>query len=150
MLIEDRRRPRRAAVQALSGFVALALVLMLTMAPVSSAVTTRSLRAKISGTANVLSIGSSGPSVAGLQRRLTVLGYRPGAVDGNFGSSTASAVLAFQKREGLPRTGIVGLMVQSALSRPSGAGPRPGLPIPRIEVDIARQIAFVVLPIGPS
>jgi len=39
--------------------------------------------------------------------------------------------------------------VLQALRDPNGAGPRGGLAVPRIEIDIARQIAFVVLPSQP-
>jgi peptidoglycan hydrolase-like protein with peptidoglycan-binding domain len=96
-----------------------------------------------------LSLGSKGQTVAKLQKRLTSLGYRPGATDGLYGASTASAVLAFEKREGLPRDGQAGSQVLSALQHPTGAGPKSGLPTPRVEVDIARQIAFVVRPHQP-
>lgn len=95
---------------------------------------------------NMLQLGSSSARVLALQQRLAALGYRPGAVDGFFGAATASAVLAYQKHEGLPRDGIAGPVVQGdVFQAPKGAGPRPGLPTPRIEVDLARQIAFVVL-----
>jgi peptidoglycan hydrolase-like protein with peptidoglycan-binding domain len=97
----------------------------------------------------VLSLGSTGPSVLTLQRRLQALGYRPGDLNGVFGATTASAVLAFQKREGISRTAVVGAAVQSALTHPTGQGPRSGLPVPRIEVDLSRQIVFVVLKGSP-
>lgn len=139
---------RWVVVHLLAGLLPFALLLLLAAGQESSAVTTHEPQTNIAVTSDVLSIGSKGPSVTELQRRLVVLGYRPGAVDGTFGADTASAVLAFQKREGLPRTSFVGPQVRIALSRPNGAGPRPG-PIPRIEVDIARQIAFVVLPNRP-
>lgn len=83
-----------------------------------------------------------------LQDRLTSLGFRPGPADGTFGAATASAVLAFQKREGLSRDAVSGPQVLAALRDPKGAGPRIG-PVPRIEVDIARQIMFVVFPGQP-
>ncbi|MEO9181029.1 MAG: L,D-transpeptidase family protein, partial [Acidimicrobiales bacterium] len=83
-----------------------------------------------------------------LQGRLASLGFRPGPPDGTFGAATASAVLAFQKREGLPRDAVAGPQVLGALRDPKGAVPRIG-PMPRIEVDIARQVAFVVLPSQP-
>ena len=43
-----------------------------------------------------------------VQRRLRRLGYRPGRVDGLFGPRTQAAVLAFQRKHALPRTGEVG------------------------------------------
>jgi peptidoglycan hydrolase-like protein with peptidoglycan-binding domain len=89
--------------------------------------------------------GDEGPEVAALQRRLAELGYRPGDEHGRFGAQTASALLAFQKHEGLTRDQLAGPAVKIALEAPSGAGPIPGLPIPRIEVDLDRQIAFLVL-----
>jgi peptidoglycan hydrolase-like protein with peptidoglycan-binding domain len=94
--------------------------------------------------ANLLKLGSKGTAVTKLQRRLSTLGYRPGAADGVFGAATASAVLAFQKRNGLTRDAVVGAAVEGALASPKGQGPRSG-PVPRIDVDIARQIIFVVL-----
>ncbi len=93
-----------------------------------------------------LTLGSKGPQVVALQKRLTALGYRPGPPDGLYGASVASAVLAFQKREGLTRSGNAGTATQAALVKPKGAGPHATGPVPRVEVDIARQIAFVVLP----
>jgi peptidoglycan hydrolase-like protein with peptidoglycan-binding domain len=46
--------------------------------------------------------------VRDLQRRLAALGYRPGTRDGLFGPRTQAAVLAFQRKHGLRRTGSVG------------------------------------------
>jgi peptidoglycan hydrolase-like protein with peptidoglycan-binding domain len=46
--------------------------------------------------------------VRDLQRRLIRLGYRPGTRDGLFGPRTQAAVLAFQHKHGLPRTGSAG------------------------------------------
>ena len=42
-----------------------------------------------------------------VQRRLLRRGYRPGPVDGRFGARTRAAVLWFQTKHGLPRTGRV-------------------------------------------
>ncbi len=96
----------------------------------------------------VLNIGDSGPQVVALQQRLATLGYRPGDPDGRFGAATQSAVVAFEKHEGLTRDGAVGPAVQERLKHPTGAGPRSLAPQPHIEVDLDRQIAFVVLPAG--
>jgi len=120
----------------------------------SSTTATSSTSSSTGGTSGaaasaVLKVGSTGPAVLKLQQRLTALGYRPGSVDGHFGAATSSAVLAFQKRQGLARDGVAGTAVLAALDDPTGAGPRSGGPTPRIEVDIARQIAFVILPGQP-
>ena len=92
----------------------------------------------------LLKLGESGAAVKRLQERLAALGYRPGSADGTFGAATASAVLAFQKREGLTRDSVVGPSVEAALAHPQAAGPPAG-PIPRLDIDIARQLVFVVL-----
>ncbi len=107
-------------------------------------VTSTSVAPTTSTTNNLLSLGRSSPEVAMLQQQLAQLGYRPGTPDGFFGAATASAVLAFEKREGLTRDGIAGPEVLSRILAPSGGGPHAGLPVPRIEVDVARQIVFVV------
>lgn len=93
--------------------------------------------------ADLLRQGDENPEVEVIQERLTALGYRPGSVDGRFGGNTTSAVLAFQKREGLSPDGVIGPAFLEALEDPSGAGPRPGSGS-RIEVDLDRQIAFIL------
>lgn len=88
--------------------------------------------------------GDEGPEVEQLQAQLEALGYRPGRVDGRFGPATTSAVMAFQKREGLGRDGVAGPATLAALAAgPQGAGPRHPGPGPRLEVDLDRQIMFV-------
>lgn len=86
--------------------------------------------------------------MAALQQQLAALGYRTGAHDGRYGPATVSAVLAFQKREGLGRDGSAGPEVLGRIAAPQGVGPRPDGPVPRVEVDLARQVAFVVLADG--
>lgn len=88
--------------------------------------------------------GDTGDHVRELQERLADLGFRPGTVNGVFGKETASAVMAFQKMEGLQRDSIVGPQVLAALEDPSGAGPERDEPGPRVEVDLDRQIMFAV------
>jgi peptidoglycan hydrolase-like protein with peptidoglycan-binding domain len=90
-----------------------------------------------------LQAGGSGDAVAALQRRLADLGFRPGPADGRFRDATASAVVAFQKHEGLARDGRATPEVLARLAAPTGAGPR-STAGPRIEVDLDRQLAFVV------
>jgi peptidoglycan hydrolase-like protein with peptidoglycan-binding domain len=94
-------------------------------------------------TSGFLRQGDESPEVQELQETLIALGFRPGDADGRFGADTTSAVLAFQKHEGLDRDGIVGPGVLSALESPQGAGPQDSSG-PRIEVDLDRQIAFII------
>ncbi|MGH3013177.1 MAG: L,D-transpeptidase family protein, partial [Gaiellaceae bacterium] len=88
--------------------------------------------------------GSKGRAVKKLQKRLARLGYRPGPAGGAYGAATASAVMAFEKHEGLGRDGVAGPQVRARLPKPKGDGPRRQGPRPRIEVDLDRQIAFLV------
>lgn len=56
----------------------------------------------------VMRSGAMGDGVVKLQQRLKELGYYTGAVDGQFGPGTRTAVTAFQQRNGLTPDGIVG------------------------------------------
>ena len=56
----------------------------------------------------LLKEGASGLDVRKLQGRLAELGYYAGGVDGIYGSTTTSAVKAFQKANGLGADGIAG------------------------------------------
>ena len=86
--------------------------------------------------------GGTGPVVEALQGRLAELGYRVGAVDGRFGGATTSAVMAFQKAEGLAVDGVPGAQTLARLDNPQAAVPAGGAL--RIEIDLARQVLFVV------
>jgi peptidoglycan hydrolase-like protein with peptidoglycan-binding domain len=88
--------------------------------------------------------GSTGPEVTRLKERLAALGYRPGSAGDRFDAATASAVLAFQEAEGLPRDSIVGPEVEARLEQPKAAGPKSSDPGPRVEVDLDRQIMFII------
>lgn len=97
----------------------------------------------------VLREGSTGPEVESLEGQLQSLGYRPGPVDGSYDAQTASAVMAFQKHEGLGRDGAAGPETRGKIFAGStGAGPRHVGAGPHLEVDIARQIMFVTLADG--
>lgn len=58
--------------------------------------------------------GNRGPNVKTIQQRLRDLGYTLG-VDGDFGSGTAKAVAAFQKKNNLGSDGVVGSGTWAAL-----------------------------------
>jgi peptidoglycan hydrolase-like protein with peptidoglycan-binding domain len=96
-------------------------------------------------TAAPLSVGSRGPEVRALNTRLAELSYLPaGTVSGRFTEATFHAVIAFQKQRSLPRTGVVGWKVLRALE--SATAPRPWTAGAgrRIEVSLAKQLAFLV------
>ena len=63
----------------------------------------------------VLRQGSKGNEVREVQRRLKAWGYYKGSVDGVYGAGTKNAVIAFQKKNGLPADGVVGKGTYKAL-----------------------------------
>jgi lipoprotein-anchoring transpeptidase ErfK/SrfK len=86
------------------------------------------------------------PAVKAAQRRLIALGYMvKGDDDGRLGPATANAILAFQKWEGLNRTGLLDSRTKNQLSsatRPTplrrrGAGKR-------AEILLDRQVALLI------
>jgi len=66
-------------------------------------------------TSAVLRQGARGSDVKEMQRRLKQWGYYNGSVDGIFGTGTRSAVILFQKKNGLKADGIVGKETFKAL-----------------------------------
>ena len=88
-----------------------------------------------------LALGAHGPSVWELERRLAALHYAV-EINGFFGDDDVEAVYAFQKVEGLARTGAVDTAFWSRLSRARTPSPRYGGD--HVEVDKARQVLFVV------
>ena len=65
--------------------------------------------------AAVLRQGARGDEVKEVQRRLKQWGYYSGSVDGVFGTGTRSAVILFQKKNGLTADGVVGKQTYKAL-----------------------------------
>ncbi len=77
------------------------------------------------------------------EQRLTDLSYRSGVIDGHADSRTKSAVIAFQKWEGLPRDGVLSQAVWSRLqtaTRPTPTMTGSGGTNPWIEVNKAKQV----------
>ncbi len=89
----------------------------------------------------ILRQGSKGPEVEAMERKLDLLRYDVGAVDGRFDGQTWQGLMAFQKLHGLKRTGKFDEDTQrefAVAGVPGGLIPNGGLP--RVEVDISRQI----------
>jgi PKD repeat protein len=87
--------------------------------------------------------GMTEPAVGVLRRRLRALGYRSSIPGNEFSSDLEDAVLAFQKVQGLDRTGGVGAAFWSALDTPK----LPHLRYPgqgdHLEVDKTLQVLLV-------
>lgn len=64
-----------------------------------------------------MSIGDRGTDVMELQLRLQNLGFDPRGADGWFGNATQSAVMAFQRINGLAVDGVVGSTTRATLNR---------------------------------
>ena len=92
--------------------------------------------------------GSARPRAAfdveAVQRRLAELRYYGGAVDGRSGPAMRSAVMAFQKVNGLAADGAVGPRTLAALAAPRTPVLRRSAPADRVEVDLDRQVLYVV------
>ncbi len=87
--------------------------------------------------------GASAERIVAVETRLAELGYWITKVDGRSDDSTRQAIIAFQKVNGLKRTGVLDDNFTSALQsagRPeakhSGAA--------HVEIDISRQVIFLV------
>ncbi len=92
-----------------------------------------------------IGMGASGPAVTELQQRLVDLRYDLPEVSGTFGPATQQAVYAFQKVNGMARTGRV---TDDVLARLASATVPP-LMVPgaggtHVEIDVARQVLFFV------
>ncbi|MGH3926698.1 MAG: L,D-transpeptidase family protein [Pseudonocardiaceae bacterium] len=84
-----------------------------------------------------------GPDVGAAQQRLAELSYYVSSVDGKAGGSTRSAVMAFQKVNGLKADGAIGPQTSAALASAAKPSLRGGPPN-RIEVDLTRQVLYFV------
>jgi len=81
-----------------------------------------------------------------VQRRLLRRGYRPGRIDGRFGTRTRAAVLWFQTKHGLPRTGRVDARSVATLRHTANAGRAPTSQNAPIPASAAAQEALAVAP----
>jgi peptidoglycan hydrolase-like protein with peptidoglycan-binding domain len=82
--------------------------------------------------------------VVAAQRTLADLGYYLGAADGKRGGAFRSAVMAFQKVQGLGADGVVGPATLKALAAPARPALKASGPSNRVEVDLTKQVLYVV------
>jgi len=86
------------------------------------------------------------PAIKAVQRQLITLGYLVrGDDDGRFGPATMNAVLAFQKWEGLARTGLLNALTKSRLATATRPAPvSRGVSGKRAEILLDRQVALLI------
>ncbi|MEX2586400.1 MAG: L,D-transpeptidase family protein [Actinomycetota bacterium] len=82
--------------------------------------------------------------IAGIENRLVELSYLVGEVDGVMDGALKHGITAFQKVEGLNRTGELDAATLSRLNTATRPEPRFSGPPTHFEVDIPRQVVFVV------
>jgi len=90
------------------------------------------------------SMGSQGSLVSFIEARLTALSYPCGPVDGVYDYRTRDAVMAFEKVERLSRDGIVGASTWQRIFAAQTPTPRLDASGDRAEVDLTRQVLFVI------
>jgi lipoprotein-anchoring transpeptidase ErfK/SrfK len=84
-------------------------------------------------------------TVEAVQRKLVGLGFLPpGSVNGRFGDRSRTAVIAFQKWEGLARDGIPGPLTQRALADATRPAPQTRGGGTRVEILLDRQVLLLV------
>jgi N-acetylmuramoyl-L-alanine amidase len=90
-----------------------------------------------------LGFGARGATVAQLGYRLRALHYAAPTTS-VFGPELLDAVYAFEKVQGLPRTGAVDAAFWGRLSNPRLPTPRYRAPASHIEIDKAHQVLYIV------
>ena len=91
-----------------------------------------------------LAVGGTSSAVAEATRRLAALHYATPPAATTFGSSLLDTVYAFEKVQGLPRTGVVDARFWARLDRPAVPRPRYSSLADHIEIDKSRQVLFIV------
>ena len=85
------------------------------------------------------------PTVSEAQQTLHDLGYQARQVNGNLDDETKHALVAFQKVQGLPRTGVIDDATAAALRSPRAITPQHATAGTHLEVDIAHQVGYTVV-----
>ena len=91
-----------------------------------------------------LSLGTTSPAVTELARRLAALHYVVPSFSSTFSEDFIQSVYAFQKVQGLERTGAVDAGFWTKLESPRIPSPRYTAPADHIEVDKTHQVLYLV------
>jgi hypothetical protein len=87
--------------------------------------------------------GQRGADVLSLQQRLLAQHADIGRLDGLFGGELMHAVLAFQKSQGLPRTGVYDTATRARLAAPAAVRLRAPAAGRAVEIDLTRQVLYL-------
>ncbi len=91
-----------------------------------------------------LALGTTSQTVADLARQLAALHYAVPSFSATFGNDFQETVWAFQKVQGMERTGAVDAAFWARLAQPRIPQPRYREPASHIEVDKTRQVLYLV------
>ena len=91
-----------------------------------------------------LAVGATSPAVTELARRLSALHYVVPSLSSTFGDDFTQSVYAFQKVQGLERTGAVDAGFWTRLESPRVPQPRFREPANHIEIDKTHQVLYIV------
>jgi L,D-transpeptidase catalytic domain/Putative peptidoglycan binding domain len=91
-----------------------------------------------------LSLGTTNPAVTELARRLAALHYVVPSFSSTFSEDFIQSVYAFQKVQGLERTGAVDAGFWTRLDSPRIPTPRYTTPADHIEIDKTHQVLYLV------
>jgi len=92
----------------------------------------------------LLSLGTTSPAVTEIARRLSSLHYAVPSLSSSFGDDLQESVWAFQKVQGLDRTGTIDAAFWAKLESPRIPRPRYSDPADHIEVDKTHQVLYLV------
>ena len=92
----------------------------------------------------ILSLGTTSPAVSEVARRLAALHYAVPSLSSTFDDDFIQSVYAFQKAQGLERTGVVDATFWTRLESPRIPQPRYRDPADHIEVDKTHQVLYLV------
>ncbi len=139
----DRRIPGRGARVRIGTHEAGRLQIRVTTEPPSGY---DALRRNLTATLHApsLSLGTTSAAVADLAHQLSALHYAVPSFSPTFGDDFQQSVYAFQKVQGLERTGVVDARFWARLADPRIPQPRYRQPANHLEVDKTHQVLYVV------
>lgn len=133
-----------AAVATTAGVAGPHLLLSAGSSPADAAPRHAAPRAGAVTTASTTAPEPPPPSVPVVQRTLRALGYQVRKITGELDAESRHAVVAFQKVQGLPRSGRLDTATVTALEDPATPEPTSSGPGFHIEVDLGTQVAYTV------